>query len=59
MTFPLETINLYTFEKQLDFWYYQIGANVIPFDTVNKRPVLKEWKSFQDNPIDPILYKYW
>jgi hypothetical protein len=44
---------------KLDFWYYEMGANIIPFDTINGRPILTEWKPFQDKPVDEVLYKYW
>ena len=41
-----------------DFWYYQIGANVIPADTRNKRPVV-EWKQYQNVPIPQEQHNEW
>jgi P4 family phage/plasmid primase-like protien len=41
-----------------DFWYYKIGINVIPADTVNKKTSIK-WGAFQETPIDEIQHKAW
>ena len=38
-----------------DFWFYQVGVNVIPADTVNKTPV-DEWSEYQNKPIPPELF---
>jgi len=46
------------FNKRLDFWYYEMGVNIIPFDTVNKK-ALVEWKQFQTKATDEVLYEYW
>jgi hypothetical protein len=39
-----------------DFWFYQIGVNVIPAHTVNKTPV-DEWSLYQDKPIPSDLFE--
>jgi hypothetical protein len=55
----LETIDMNTINEKVDYWYYEIGVNIIPFDTINKRPMIAEWKPFQTKPIEPVLYEYW
>jgi len=37
-----------------DFWFYNIGVNVIAADTVNKKAV-EEWSKYQNNPVSPEL----
>lgn len=44
------------FNEMLDFWYYEIGANIIP--SANKKAIVP-WKAFQTKSIDPVLYEYW
>ena len=39
-----------------DFWYYQIGVNVIPADTKNKQ-TYENWLQWQHNPIPIELHK--
>ena len=39
-----------------DFWFYQIGVNVIPADTINKIPI-EEWSEYQDKPIPAHLFE--
>ena len=39
-----------------DHWRYEIGPNVIPFDTRNRIPKIN-WKEFQDKPIPEQLHK--
>ncbi len=41
-----------------DFWRDEIGANVMPADTKNKRPIV-EWEQFQNKPIPKELHEYW
>ncbi len=41
-----------------DFWRYDIGVNVIPADTKNKKPVVP-WDQWQDKPIPEELYNQW
>ena len=41
-----------------DFWRYEIGVNVIPADTRNKRPSV-EWSTFQDEPVPEELHNKW
>lgn len=33
-----------------EFWFYQIGANVLSSDTVNKTPI-EHWSKYQDKSI--------
>jgi hypothetical protein len=42
--------NLNSINDSADFWYYQIGVNVIPADTENKEIYLN-WSPWQDKPI--------
>jgi len=41
-----------------DFWRYQIGVNVIPADTKNKR-TYEKWQEWQDKPIPEELHNQW
>lgn len=41
-----------------DFWRYQIGVNVIPAVTRNKRPIV-EWKQYQNVPITEDQHNGW
>jgi DNA replicative helicase MCM subunit Mcm2 (Cdc46/Mcm family) len=41
-----------------DFWRYEIGANIIPADTRNKRPKV-DWKQHQNVPISEEQHKKW
>lgn len=41
-----------------DYWRYQIGVNVIPADTKNKKTWIS-WSPFQDNPIPPEQHDKW
>jgi hypothetical protein len=42
-----------------DFWRYEVGLNVIPADTRNKRPKIG-WSIFKtDRPISEELHNYW
>jgi hypothetical protein len=41
-----------------DFWRYNVGVNVIPADTRNKRPIV-EWSPFQDEPVPEELHNKW
>jgi Bifunctional DNA primase/polymerase, N-terminal len=34
-----------------DYWHYEIGVNVMPVDSKNKRPLISSWKGWQNNPI--------
>lgn len=42
----------------LDFWAYEIGVNLIPADTRNKR-TYEEWSQWQDKPIPDEIFKEW
>lgn len=41
-----------------DYWFYVIGANVIPADGLNKRPIV-EWKEYQNKSISEEQYQKW
>ena len=41
-----------------DFWRYQVGGNLIPADTRNKRPVV-EWKQYQNDPVPEEQHQQW
>ena len=41
-----------------DYWRYNIGVNVIPADTTNKKPLVR-WSEWQDNPIPLELHNKW
>jgi len=40
--------------SKLDYWFYNIGVNIIAADTVNKKAV-EEWSKYQNNPVSPEL----
>ena len=42
--------------KWADFWHYQIGVNVIPADTREKR-TYENWSQWQDKPIPDDLHE--
>ena len=44
--------------ERADFWRYHIGANVIPADTRNKRPLV-EWKQYQNAPVSEEQHSRW
>jgi len=44
--------------ESADLWRYDIGVNVIPADTVNKRPTVS-WIEWQDKPIPEELHNKW
>ena len=44
--------------ESADFWRYDIGVNVIPADTVNKKPMVS-WFEWQDKPIPEQLHNAW
>src|SRR6185437_14163853 len=44
--------------SKLDNWFYQIGVNIIPVDSQNKRPLIN-WLKWQNNPISLELYEQW
>jgi Bifunctional DNA primase/polymerase, N-terminal len=48
-----ETINDF-----VDYWRYNIGVNVIPADTQNKRPIIP-WDQWQDKPVPEELHNEW
>jgi hypothetical protein len=41
-----------------DFWRYEIGVNVIPADTRNKKPTVN-WKDYQNKPIMELQHEQW
>jgi hypothetical protein len=41
-----------------DFWRYDIGVNVLPADTKNKKPLVS-WSEWQDKPIPEQLHNQW
>lgn len=42
----------------LDYFYYQMGINVIPTDSQNKRPLVN-WKEWQNKVIPNDFYEKW
>jgi len=50
---PTSTINEFA-----DFWRHDVGVNVIPANTREKRPII-EWKEWQDKPIPEELHNRW
>ncbi|HSF51545.1 MAG TPA: bifunctional DNA primase/polymerase, partial [Nitrososphaeraceae archaeon] len=44
------------YNNSADFWYYQIGVNVIPADTENKE-TYENWSQWQDKPIPDELHE--
>ena len=47
-----------TINEWADFWRHQIGVNVIPADTQNKRPIVP-WDQYQDKPIPEEQHNQW
>ena len=45
-------------DESADYWRYDIGINVIPADTKNKKP-LAAWSEWQDKPIPEELHNKW
>jgi hypothetical protein len=41
-----------------DFWRYNIGVNVLPANSKNKRPIVY-WKEWQDKPIPEEIHNQW
>ena len=48
--------NIYSINNWADFWYYQIGVNVIPADTKNKQ-TYENWSQWQNKPIPAELHE--
>ena len=48
--------NINSINNWADFWYYQIGVNVIPADTKNKE-TYENWSQWQDKPIPDELHE--
>jgi len=46
------------FNDYADFWFYTIGANIIPADTINKTTYV-EWSVYQDRPIEDEKHELW
>ena len=44
--------------ESADFWRYDIGVNVIPADTKNKKP-LELWSEWQKKAIPEQLHNTW
>lgn len=44
--------------KYADYWRYQIGVNVIPADTRNKKPLV-EWKKYEFDPVPELQHNQW
>ena len=42
--------------KWADFWHYQIGVNIIPADTKEKK-TYENWSQWQDKPIPDELHE--
>ena len=42
-----------------DFWYYDIGVNVIPYNTQNRIPLISSYTEFQNNPIPIETFEQW
>jgi Bifunctional DNA primase/polymerase, N-terminal len=58
MTDPADTFYPKNFNGWADFWRCQIGVNVIPADTKNKKPLVA-WSERQDKPIPEELHNQW
>ena len=56
MTFTAE--GLKTISDWADFWRYQVGVNVIPANTQEKKTSIP-WKQFQNSPVSELQYKQW
>jgi hypothetical protein len=44
--------------QKVDFWRHDMGLNVIPADTTNKKPLVS-WSEWQYNPIPEELHNAW
>lgn len=55
MTHTVEPTNI---NESADFWRYDIGVNVIPADTKNKKPTVL-WSEYQDKPIPESQHEQW
>jgi len=47
-----------TFNEWADYWRYEIGVNVIPADTRNKKTWIT-WSEYQNEPIPLEMHDYW
>jgi hypothetical protein len=56
MTFT--AAGLKTINDWADFWRYQVGVNVIPANTQEKKTSIP-WKQFQNGPVSEVQYKQW
>ena len=45
--------------KWADFWFYNIGVNVIPFDTQKRIPIIYQYDIYQNETIPIELYDQW
>lgn len=46
--------------KAADYWYHNIGANVIPADTKRKEAyILSSWKQYQSNQVPLEVFEKW
>lgn len=52
------TSKTYSINESADFWRYDIGVNVLPADTKNKKPLIT-WYEWQDKPIPEQLHNAW
>ena len=50
------TFNNNNYNEWADFWYYEIGVNVIPADT-EKKETYENWSQWQDKSIPDELYE--
>src|SRR5688500_7086917 len=48
--------NINSINESADFWHYQIGVNVIPSNTENKK-TYENWSQWQDKPIPDELHE--
>lgn len=53
-----EKSEIQSLNESADFWRYDIGVNVIPADTLNKKPLVS-WTEWQDKPIPEKLHNRW
>src|SRR5215213_9692122 len=42
-----------------DFWFYNIGVNIIPFDTQKRMPIISQYDIYQHQPISIETYEQW
>ena len=54
----MSTSQSYPINESADFWRYDIGVNVLPADTMNKKPLVS-WSEWQDRPIPEQLHNTW